>query len=481
MSAKISLLLLVGLLATSPTFAEEPDLPAGLEVPKHVVADEPGLPSGLDLETSAPKEEPLLPEGITDPNIADEVFDDAFSQPAYNFAGFWEARLGQRSQGDAYERDTSMLESRVQLEFETYLNKAVFKLTTDLVYDNVADTHGVDLNSGRGWVDLREAYISSPLTESIDIKAGRQILTWGTGDLLFINDLFPKDWNSFFAGRDVEYLKAPSDAVKLAFYSELANLDVMYAPEFDADRFIDGRRLSYYAAALGRNAGRDAIVRPIHPDDVFSDDELALRLYRNIAAFETAVYLYRGYWKSPAGMDAISGRAIFPDLSVYGASLRGPVFKGIANTEIGYYDSRDDDNGTNPLINNSEFRFLIGYEQEIKQDLTAGFQYYLEHLIDYDNYRATLPAGSPARDENRHLLTLRLTLLTNNQNINWSLFAYYSPSDDDYYLRPHVLYKLDDHWSVEAGGNLFGGDDTHSFFGQFEDNTNLYGSVRYYF
>ena len=50
--------------------------------------------------------------------------------------------------------------------------------------------------------ELREAYLKFRLPGDIDLKVGRQILTWGTGDLLFINDLFPKDWNSFLLGRD---------------------------------------------------------------------------------------------------------------------------------------------------------------------------------------------------------------------------------------------------------------------------------------
>ncbi len=48
----------------------------------------------------------------------------------------------------------------------------------------------------------------------VNLKIGRQVFTWGTGDYLFINDLFPKDYESFYIGRDDEYLKRPSEAVK---------------------------------------------------------------------------------------------------------------------------------------------------------------------------------------------------------------------------------------------------------------------------
>jgi hypothetical protein len=68
-----------------------------------------------------------------------------------------------------------------------------------------------------------------------------------------------------------------------------------------------------------------------------------------------------------------------------------------------------------------------------------------------------------------------------NQNLVLSLFAYYSPSDNDAYLRPHVRYKINDHWMVEAGGNLFQGAWNQTFFGQFENNSNVYAGVRFSF
>ena len=85
------------------------------------------------------------------------------------------------------------------------------------------------------------------------------------------------------------------------------------------------------------------------------------------------------------------------------------------------------------------------------------------------------------RDENRHLFTLRLTRLLMDQNLTLSLFTFYSPSDNDTYLRPKANYKATDHWTLEAGGNIFLGEKVDTFFGQFERNSNLYAGVRYSF
>jgi hypothetical protein len=389
-----------------------------------------------------------------------------------DYHGFFEVRGGTRLQNDPHQKDASILEARYQFDLFSMREWGDIQLKGDVYADGVTE---------EGVFDLREANIFTRPTDSMDLKFGRQILTWGTGDLIFINDLFPKDWQSFFIGRDTEYLKAPSDAVKVSLFHDAVNLDVAYTPEFDSDRYITGERISYWNPVLGEITGRDNQLGVDKPNRFFRDDELALRFYRNISNYELAFYGYWGFWKSPGGFDAGTGKAIFPELYVYGTSLRGPIGKGIGNVELGYYDSIEDRDGDDPLINNSEMRYLIGYTQEIGKDFTAGLQYYIEQLLDYAAYEDNLPPDNPARDEFRHLVTLRLTKLLMNQNLRLSLFTYYSPSDEDVYMRPIANYKATDNVAVEVGSNIFFGDEDHTFFNQFQNNTNLYLGVRYSF
>ena len=482
-----ALLSLAGACAATTAAAAEPELPAGLR-PEMV---EPRLPAGLE----APSTEPALPAGLGEPvpapddreapageaEVAPPADQGFLAALPFRLTGFLEGRGGVRLRRDPQQRDASLAETRLQLEAEKFLPGLALLVKADFLYDALADRHAIDLETGDGFIDLREANAVFSPTPIMDAKVGRQILTWGTGDLIFVNDLFPKDWNAFLVGRDVAYLKAPSDALKLSTFTDWANLDIVYMPVFDADRFVDGRRVSYFNSALGRLAGRDAIVRVDRPAAWFRDDEWALRLYRNLGAYEAALYGYHGFWKSPVGSDPASGRATFPPLSVFGGSLRGPLGKGIANLELGYYDSRRDRDGDDPNLPNGEFRALLGYEQELATDLTLGLQYYFERMLDHADYLATLPPGVPARDQNRHLLAQRLTWLTLDQDLELSLFVFFSPSDVDAYLRPRVSYKLNDNLSVKAGANLFLGRDDHTFFGQFEDNTNLYVGMRYLF
>jgi len=384
--------------------------------------------------------------------------------------GFVEARAGARLQDDPYQKSASVGELRMQLDLSTDLDWGVIRLKGDLLGDLVTE----DLVG-----ELRELNLAFSPLEFLDAKLGRQVLTWGTGDLLFINDLFPKDWESFFIGRDDEYLKAPSDAIKASFFLEAFDIDLVYVPLFDSSVYIDGSRISYWNGLLGSIAGRNYIFPDDEKNSVFNEDEVHLRLARNIDGLELAAYGYYGYWKTPEGVVPVPTPQLFyPRLAVVGASLRTTMLGGIGNVEVGYYDSSEDENGNNPLIRNSEVRFLAGFERELARDLTGGFQYYLEYMQDYDNYEITAPVGT-RKDEFRHLLTVRLTKMLLDQNLRLSLFAYYSPSDEDGYLRPKFHYKVNDQLAVDGGINYFFGADDHTFFGQFEDATNIYVGVRW--
>lgn len=397
----------------------------------------------------------------------------AGAQLPFELHGFLDARGGLRTQDDPHESKTATLgETRLQLHLSKALDWAKFRIKSDFLYDGVAK--GAD-------VDLREANVLFTPFEFMDLKVGRQVLTWGTGDYIFINDLFPKDYNSFFIGRDDEYLKAPSDALKASFYTTAINLDFVYTPKFNPDRFIDGERLSYFNPQLGRLAGQDAVISPLKRDGWFADSEIALRLSRDIKGYGLALYGYSGFWKSPVGFDPQAGKPTFSRLSVYGLSVRGKVWEGIGNFEMGYYDSRDDRSGEDPFIPNSQFRLLAGYEQELAKDFTGGVQYYLEQMLDYGAYKRTLPRGSHAADEFRHVITLRLTKLLMYQSLKLSLFTFYSPSDQDVYMRPNIHYRISDHWSGEVGTNIFIGEKDHTFFGQFKDDTNVYFGLRWSF
>lgn len=492
---------------------DEPALPAGLEEMEAEGddSDEPALPAGMDdmeadeADEADDSDEPALPMGMDEEVEAEE----SEPLPIY-WHGFLDIRHGVRTEDVDYAGRTSMQEARTQLEVGGEWEIVTFKLVGDLIYDPVLDLHDpddLDLETGDGFVDLRQAYFTYSPADFVDLKIGRQILTWGKGDLIFINDLFPKDWTAFMIGRDIEYLKAPSDAARLSVFTDFANLDIAFTPRFDADRYPDRRRVTSWDPIVGRIAGVDQVPVESRPDEWFKDYEVAGRLTTRLGAYELALYGYHGFWKSPFGFELndpmnplAGGKVTFDELTVAGASFQGPMLGGILSLEGGYYHSHEDTDGDDVFVRNSDVRGLVGFEREAAQDLTISGQYYVEWIQQHDEYEQALemmragmaqmlanvppemlPADLPdmrTEDEFRHVLTTRLRYLTHQQSMTWSLFAFYSPSDQDGHLRPNVSYKIDDLWTTTVGANLFFGKEDHTFYSQLQDNSSFYSSIR---
>ena len=474
MALRIFLLICVAAMVTSQALAEPP-LPVGL-----------GDTAEAKQVTEEPQSEPALPEGLGDLNSSTSPTDsDGLTQPSalpgWRLSGFIDTRIGARTREPIDQESFSLAETRLQLKAMRRWDGLTATLTADLVADAVAETHRPDLGTGEWFLDLREANLLWRATSWLDIKAGRQILTWGTGEYVFLNDLFPKDYKSFFIGRPDAYLKAPSDAVKISLFGDIANLDIVYTPQFDADRFADGTRLSIFNPFAQKITGDNAVLESDRPDRVFRNDEWAARAYRVFGTYEGALYVYDGYWKSPLGLSATEQALVFNRLRAYGASVRGPLAGGIANAEISAYDSADDRSGQDPLVPNSQVRFLLGYERELATDLTGAVQYYLERTSEYDALIQAAPFRAPRPDQTRHLWTGRIRKSLPSTHVTAMMFTAYSPNDQDGYVRANLSWNATDNLSVETGANILFGSDRVTAFGQLQDNSNLFVAVRYGF
>ncbi len=337
-----------------------------------------------------------------------------------------------------------------------------------------------DAITGEFEIDLREAYVD--YTEgAFDFRLGRQIATWGVGDLLFINDVFPKDWVSFFSGRLLEYLKIGTDGFRVQFSSRAVNTELLIIPFFQPDIVPSSRNFFIYDPFEDVQSREET-----KPEATYNNTELALRLYGKIMNFDISIYAYNGFWGTPSMRPDDFGaptRAIsfYPELAVFGLSAQGSSLDGILSFETGYYYSGEDKNGVDPTIPNSEARFLLGYQRQFWEDFTAGIQYYGEIMGDYTAYKMSLPVGFPSRKEYRDTATLRLERLLKHQIWRLSLFTFYSPADNDYLIQPQTSYKLSDNFNVALGANIFGGEKNSTFLTQFDKNDNVYLSVRFDF
>ncbi|MGB3726522.1 MAG: hypothetical protein WA981_12195, partial [Glaciecola sp.] len=208
----------------------------------------------------------------------------------------------------------------------------------------------------------------------------------------------------------------------------------------------------------------------------------SMRIASTVNGVEYAAYGYKGRWTTPVGSYSsgdLTGLLYFPQLRTYGASARLPLANGIFNAEFSVYNSIEDRDGNKPNIANDQSKLLLGYEQELVKNLTGSVQFYLEHTRQYHQYINNVLFENTASEQNRQVTTLRLTHRAMQQKLSTSLFVFYSPSDNDAYLKPSIQYRHNDNWQYSVGANLFYGDKDHTFFGQHQQNSNAWLRITY--
>ena len=368
--------------------------------------------------------------------------------------------------------DVLLADERVQLKAEgtSQSGGSGYAAKVDLFYDSVAKSSDVEVREA--FVDLTGAHAK--------LRAGRQIITWGVGDLLFTNDIFPKDWVAFFTGRPLEYLKVGSDAVKLDLHPKVLDAEIIVMPVFQPDRYptADKLHLPDPFAGLPRvTEDKEASVE---------NGEVAARVSRYVSDWGLSAYATRTFYRSPAmTLDSPTTPTavlqFFPRLNTYGASATGSLLGGVASLEGALWDSREDQSGTRYAVDNSTVKALAGYSYPLWKDATLGVQGYLEWMLDYDAYRLTAPPGYPVKDEKRWTATTRLTQLLKNQTVTANLFAFYGLTEEDGLVIPSVRYAATDNVSIELGANLFYGKSSFTQFGALNENDNMYTTLRYAF
>lgn len=351
--------------------------------------------------------------------------------------GFTEYALGAQTREHG---PVHLHEARLQIAGDHYGDRSETHFALDVIADRAMDEEEFE---------LREAFARMDLFGRIaELRVGRQPMTWGTGDLIFLNDVFPKDYESFFLGRDDVYLKAPVDAARLTVFAKGNTLDIAWLPRMTADRLPD--------------AGRFGIARLQLPDledrpNELSEGAVASRLARTVGSWNTALYAAHGRGGQPTGFR--DDMLFHPRRTLFGASGRGALRGGVAWLEGGRELVDQEGGARQPVDSWSAFG---GYERSFWSDGTVNAQ---------------VQWTEPDEGDASWLWTSRFEQLWMSQTLKLSLFGFYSPTDEDGLLRASLAYDVEDGLRVTLGGQLFHGLETGSF-GRLGDADSAYLRVR---
>lgn len=412
-----------------------------------------------------------------------------FQMVGLEFTGFAEIEQGANISGTGPHAQAGdnyvMANRRLRLKTSKTSDKGGVYAKVDFVKDDIIN---------ETYIDIRELRLQYTPFDWMDLSIGRQVSTWGVADMLFINDLFPKNWVANFQGRDMEMLKDTADSLRITNYFGGNTLDMVYTPQFSPDTTPTGCYFNAYDPNSGTIAMNNSTCSSTKTADKkdrdFQNGEFAAQLKRDMIGQQVALYYYHGFWKQPKGLDVSGGAGnyapFYPKLDVYGASTEGQIGPGIFSAEYGYYDSKDDSEGNNAFIENSLMKYLLGYKVDLNANWSVGAQWYQEWMQDYDQYEESMqmmPNYKYRKKEFQNTYTVRVTFKAQQETLWVNLFTYIRPEDKDSFTKLDVTKKLDNNFSITAGVNIFTGEDNYTDrdFGMLRNDDNAFIRAKYTF
>ncbi|MDO8673001.1 MAG: hypothetical protein Q7O66_16460, partial [Dehalococcoidia bacterium] len=346
--------------------------------------------------------------------------------PFFEVHGFLQNNSSQRIvTSSQFPAELLKMENRAQLELVHAGARWDWHSKTDFVWDP-------DNRYSR--VDSREAYLTSR-SSRLDLTLGQEIITWGVGDLLFLTDVFPKDWVAFITGAPIEYLKKGSILAKANYYVRGAGVEAIWIPVFEGDTLPSGNKLAFFSPFP-----TGASVREVDPPTTFGNSQVGLRVSRMIRDYDTSFYLYSG-WDPRPSPNFASSTLEYHRLKMPGLSFQGPFRGSLLSGEFAYYQT-EDTSGTNPAIPNPSLRWLLGLERTLARNRVVSFQFYQELMTNYGAYESSLPFGFPSQPRLDSVITARYRDTLRGETVKRTIFALYGPSQRDYFINAEWRQEL---------------------------------------
>ncbi|MFC1531313.1 hypothetical protein ACFL5T_03625 [Gemmatimonadota bacterium] len=371
-----------------------------------------------------------------------------------------------------------MAEARGSVAARAYWERVDWNSEIQGVLGVGVSNESLDIWLGQGPVDIRELNVGIRIGDTNHLKIGRQVISWGVADFLVVNDVFPKDYRSVLMGRGEQFLNAPTDALRISVPRGVVNIDFVYTPAMVPDRYVDGRRLSYWNPVLGSMAGSDSQMPVAFPRSFPETDEWAARVYGFWGSREWSLYFTDGLTHSPSSVRIADRAFSFVRQRTFGASARGALGDAVLFAEGAFFD-RTQLSGTIPLLGD-ELRVLAGVTYPLPGSIDATIQGYWENHDNGLQQAEDPPRLGSQEQKSRTLITGRFARSFFQDDLWLNFLAVYSPSDRDYLVFPNVSYRVSN-FKMEGGLSVMGGPMPETPFGQFELADNAHMSVSWYY
>lgn len=308
--------------------------------------------------------------------------------------------------------------------------------------------HNAILSNHTGF-QLREAYAYYS-DNHWDVRAGRQIITWGVADALRLTDIIsPMDYTEFLA-QDYDDIRIPVGGLRVRFSREKWSMEAVAIP---VSSFFD----------LPTDAENPWSVGPIaigaEPSHNAYNMEYGGRLAFFLSGIDFSFSALHTWNKQPV---LCNGVGEYRRMTMLGADVSVPMGKFVVRGEVAEYLDELQTGGTRAASTNA----LLGIDWYAGNDWTLSAQYSHKYI-------------ALGEHRNTALSTLRISKELLHNTLALQTFAYIDVTNGGVFNRLSADYALNDQIHAVIGYDYFHADG--GMFAIYNKNSELFFKLKYSF
>ncbi|MCX8093698.1 MAG: hypothetical protein N3E50_05975 [Candidatus Goldbacteria bacterium] len=377
----------------------------------------------------------------------------------------------------------SLIESRLKLELLSTLSQEIaFKSRVYTVYSPKIYNE-IKFN-------LQEAYIDY-YTEIMDIRIGRQIISWGKADELNPTDILnPEDISNIFEEKSIRKIGVFGIKLDLKLFDSV--ITGIYIPDIQFHKLPEAHSTWDFFSIGLKKMGLITLPSILYPENSLDNSEWAIKISKTIENFDFTL----SFADVIDNLFSIKMKIIPPGIptpdylyynrtQMIAADFAASLFEFGVWAEVAYFITKDKD-GTDPFMKNPYFQYVIGMDYTLPFDIKINIQYFREDVTCVNDdkekeleKKSFSPTGLSIPV--KQVGSLRLGKNFGEANANsLEIFCIYDIEEKGVMMGPRILISPTDAFKVETGAFVFDGQE-NSIFNMFNLNDEVYVKATYSF
>jgi hypothetical protein len=289
-------------------------------------------------------------------------------------------------------------------------------------------------------IELREAYLQGALTDSLDLKIGRQIVVWGRSDNFRVADILNPLDNREPGLTDIEDLRLPVVMTKLDYYTGNWNLGLIAIHEHRYDK----------NPPFGHDFYPETTQSPPEnkPAHALENTEIAVELKGIFAGWDVSLYGARIYNDQPTFVPSAPVIQEHRRVTMAGAAMNVVRENFLYIFEAAHFRGLQFMNDYGTDYNRTDI--LAGIEYMGFAETTISFDIVNRHIHGFGKILEG-SLESPKRNDGQVALRINRDFMNDTLALTALLVSFGERAQNGAFQRLTATYDISDGWSITGG------------------------------